>query len=42
MTDIGPNGGDEKHWFQGTVVPVTTPSLKSSLNGTATAGVAQK
>ena len=42
MTDIGPNGGGEKYSFQGTVVPVATLSLKSSLNGTATGGVAQK
>lgn len=42
MTDNGPSGGGEKYSFQGTVSPVTTLLLKSSLNGTATAPVPQK
>jgi hypothetical protein len=42
MTDNGPSGGGEKYTFQGTVSPVTTLLLKSSLNGVATASVSRK
>lgn len=42
MTNNGLTNGGAKYSFQGTVSPVTTLLLKSSLNGTATAGVAQK
>lgn len=42
MTDNGPSSGGETYSFQGAVSPVTTLLLKSSLNGTAVAGVTQK
>jgi hypothetical protein len=42
MTDNGPSSGGDKYSFQGTVPPVNTVLLKSSLNGTATASVPQK
>ena len=42
MTDNGPSGGGEKYTFQGTVSPLATLLLKSSLNGVATARVSRK
>jgi hypothetical protein len=42
MTNNGLSGSGAKHSFQGTVSPVTTVLVKSSLNGTATGAVAQK
>ena len=42
MTDAGASGGGEKYSFQGTVAPVTTILVKSSLNGSATLPVSQK
>jgi hypothetical protein len=42
MTNSGLSGTGAKYLFQGTVSPVTTLLVKSSLNGTATGAVAQK
>ena len=42
MTNTGLSGTGAKYGFQGTVAPVTTLLLKSSLNGTATLAVSQK
>jgi len=43
MTNAGRSGGGAKYSFQGTVAgPVKSVLLRSSLNGTATAAVAQK
>jgi hypothetical protein len=42
MTNNGPSKGGTKYSFQGSVSPVTTLLLKSSLNGTSTGTVTQK
>jgi hypothetical protein len=42
MTNSGLSGSGAKYSLQGTVSPVTTLLVKSSLNGTATGAVAQK
>ncbi len=42
MTNNGLSGGGAKYSYQGTVSPVTTLRLQSSLNGTATGAVSQK